>query len=94
MSNTAQGRALAALEADVRKGVVKFALIEGAFVLFALLPGLLRLFVYNDGISKDRVQLYLVGLLGGYVVVSTILSWRFLIGPIQRLSAFKAKSKA
>lgn len=93
MGNTAYDRQLAVLQKDVQQGILKFAAIEGAVIMLVLLPGLLRLFVYNDGIAPDRAQTYLIALIVGYAIVSGLLTWKFVLGPLQRLNAFRTERK-
>lgn len=89
--NTPYDRERAGLEADVRKGVLRFALLDSVFILLVLLPGLLRLFVYGDDIPADRGQLYLILLLAGFVAYSGLLTWKFILAPARRLQSFMAK---
>ncbi len=56
-----------------------FALLDAAFVLLVLLPGLIYLFVLDHRLSENELTLYLVGLLAAQAIVTGLLMWKFRI---------------
>ena len=68
-------------DADYRRRIVLLALAEAAFVLFVLLPGLIYLYVLDNGLSERDLMLYVVALIALQVAVSGLLLWTFRIHP-------------
>ncbi len=56
-----------------------FAMLDAAFVLLVLLPGLIYLFVLDNRLSETDLMLYLVGLLAVQAIVTGLLLWKFRI---------------
>ena len=66
---------------DYRRRIVLFALLDAAFVMLVLLPGLIYLFVLDNGLSERDMMLYVVALLALQAVVTAALLWKFRILP-------------
>jgi hypothetical protein len=65
--------------ADYRRRIVLFALLEAAFVMLVLLPGLIYAFVLDNDLSEQDLMLYVVGLLVVQAAVTGLLLWKFRI---------------
>jgi hypothetical protein len=66
---------------DFRRRVVLFAVLDAAFILFVLLPGLVYLFVLDNRLSEGDQMLYVVGIVALQVVVTGLLLWKLRILP-------------
>lgn len=66
---------------DYRRRVLLFVLLDAAFVALVLLPGLIYLFVLDNGLSERNLMLYAAGLLAMQAVVTALLLWKFRIVP-------------
>jgi len=67
------------LAADYRRRIVLFALLEAAFVMLVLLPGLIYVFVLDNDLSERDLMHYVVGLLVVQAIVTGLLLWKFRI---------------
>lgn len=65
--------------ADHRRRIMLFALLDAAFVALVLLPGLIYLFVLDNGLSERNLMLYAAGLLALQAAVTALLLWKFRI---------------
>jgi hypothetical protein len=54
-------------------------LIDAAAVLLVLLPGLIYLFVLDNGLSERELMLYVVGLVAVQAAITGLLLWKFRI---------------
>ena len=60
-----------------------FVILDAASVLLVLMPGLLYLFVLDNGLSEQKLMLYLIALLAVQAAIVGLLLWklRILRGP-------------
>lgn len=60
-----------------------FVMLDAASVLLILVPGLIYLFVLDNGLSERELMLYVVGLLAVQAAIIGFLLWKFgiLQGP-------------
>lgn len=56
-----------------------FILLDAAAVLLVLFPGLIYLFVLDNGLSEQELMLYVVALLAVQAVITGLLLWKFKI---------------
>jgi hypothetical protein len=66
-----------------QRRLMLFVVLDAAAVLLVLLPGLIYLFVLDNGLSERELMLYLVGLLAVQAAIVGLLLWklRILQGP-------------
>ncbi len=64
-----------------RKRLMFFLLVDTAFVFFVLVPGLIYLFLLDNGLSQRDFMLYLVSLIALQAVVTVLLLWKFRLIP-------------
>lgn len=64
---------------DRRKRVILFAVFDAAATLLVLVPGLIYLFLLDNGLSERDLMLYVVGLLVVQAVITGLLLWKFRI---------------
>ncbi len=72
---------VAAAAVDYRRRIILFALADAAFVALVLLPGLIYLFVLDNGLSERDLMLYVTGLLALQAPATGLLLWKFRIIP-------------
>jgi nitrate reductase NapE component len=75
------GAGAGAPAAERRRRFILFAVVEAAFVLLVLLPGLIYVLVLANGLSESQLILYALGLLALQAVVTGLLLWMFRIIP-------------
>ncbi|MGD9804974.1 MAG: hypothetical protein AB7E81_00510 [Hyphomicrobiaceae bacterium] len=68
-----------ALQSDANRRLMLFVLIDAAAVLLVLLPGLIYLFVLDNGLSERELMLYVVGLVAVQAAITGLLLWKFRI---------------
>lgn len=64
-----------------RKRLIFFLLVDTAFVFFVLVPGLIYLFLLDNGLSQHDFMLYLVNLIALQAVITVLLLWKFRLIP-------------
>ena len=71
------------LDPDYRRRLMLFVMLDAAAVLFILVPGLIYLFVLDNGLSEQELMLYVVGLLAVQAAIIGFPLWKFgiLHGP-------------
>ena len=68
-----------ALQSDANRRLILVVLIDAAAVLLVLLPGLIYLFVLDNGLSERELMLYVVGLVAVQAAITGLLLWKFRI---------------
>ena len=81
MPASRDGKTQHGADADIRRRLVVFALVEALFMLFITLPVLLWLFVFANGLSEAELTRYCLGIVALQVAVSALLLWKFRIIP-------------
>lgn len=63
-------------DAEFRRRLVLFVVLDLAAVLFILVPGLIYLFGLDNGLSERNLVLYVLGLIAFQAAVVGLLLWK------------------